>query len=581
MAGDMRGELGQERSPSGRFDFPSLLVVGFALGAMALLMAGGATYDSPTVDEPNHITRGMALWETGDGRLNVAHPPLANLLQAAPAKAGGASLDAPALEGWETWDLGEVVDSAVARDYPGFREALMAGRSVTLVLSLLLGLYLFFWSRERFGVVVARFVVLLYALHPIFLAHGRLVTTDLPITLGTVLTVGELSRYLARPGWGRLLTLGLAFGFACAVKFSGLFLLPPLGIVLAVHALRGSPRFTAPRKGRRLLHAGRDLAIVGLLACLAINASYGFDRSGWTVEEILAHEPQPENWITRNHEGQVLERASFLPYLPSWLPVPLPYSFVFGLFTIQGQNAKGHAGWFMGEKARFGHRLYFPIMGAIKSPLGFLALLGIGFGLVVGRRGRWRSFAGEPLVVFPAFLSLLLLASQIQIGVRHAMPVLSFAILLAGWGAAWAWGKGRGARALVGTLVALIAVETLSAYPRHISHFSWLIGGRAAGHRISMVGEDWAQDLAELGRVARREGIELLHYHPQGKVARAELELYGVETVKVGCDEPWERPGWLAIHASDILVGDGCKAVPEGLEPARVVNHHIRLYRLD
>ena len=40
--------------------------------------------DSPTMDEQNHIARGIALLRTGDPRLSLEHPPLVNTLSALP-----------------------------------------------------------------------------------------------------------------------------------------------------------------------------------------------------------------------------------------------------------------------------------------------------------------------------------------------------------------------------------------------------------------------------------------------------------------------------------------------------------------
>ena len=40
--------------------------------------------DSPTMDEQNHIARGLTFLRTGDPRLSVEHPPLVNTLSALP-----------------------------------------------------------------------------------------------------------------------------------------------------------------------------------------------------------------------------------------------------------------------------------------------------------------------------------------------------------------------------------------------------------------------------------------------------------------------------------------------------------------
>lgn len=554
-------------------------ILPLSLATMVVFMVGGALHDTPTVDEPNHIVRGMALLETGDGRLNIAHPPLANLVQAVPGRILGHSFEVESREGWESWNLDEVIESIIAADYEAFREVLFAGRFSTLVSSLLLGVYLYFLTRERFGIAAARATLVILALHPVFLAHGRLVTTDLAITMGVVLTAGELWRYLTRPGLARLLSLGAALGFACAAKFTGVFLVVPLVFLVVLHAEKGSVRFPQPKRSSRFLHAARDLAIVGVLACLIVNLSYGFDRTGMTVGEILRHEPQPTNWITQNYEGQVLERASLLPALPAWLPVPFPYPYVFGLFTIKAQNEKGHAGWFMGEKAWFGHPLYFPIMGVIKSPIGLLALFLIGIVSFFRGRRRWKELAMDPLVAIPVFFGVVLLNAQIQIGVRHAMPVLVFTVVFAGWAAARAWDGGSWKRAGVVCAIALLAMETMTAHPHHISHFSWLIGGPSVGHEVTIMGEDWGQDVAELARVAQDEGLEPLLYQPYGKSAFPELARRGLRARRLACGERVEGPGWYAIHAAHARRGI-CLSVPSDRRPDRIINHHIWLYRL-
>jgi hypothetical protein len=40
--------------------------------------------DSPTMDEQNHLARGLAFLRTGDPRLSLEHPPLVNSLSAVP-----------------------------------------------------------------------------------------------------------------------------------------------------------------------------------------------------------------------------------------------------------------------------------------------------------------------------------------------------------------------------------------------------------------------------------------------------------------------------------------------------------------
>lgn len=114
----------------------------------------------------------------------------------------------------------------------------------------------FLWARDLFGAAAGYFAAGLYAFSPNLLAHGMLVTTDVPLAVFTVLTL-----YLF---WKRRdLYAGLALGAAMASKFSGAFL-PVLLVALCL-----------ARDGRGAL---KRLLIMGAASLLVIEASYLFSQ---------------------------------------------------------------------------------------------------------------------------------------------------------------------------------------------------------------------------------------------------------------------------------------------------------------
>jgi len=547
-----------------------------ALILMGALLSHAALLESPTIDEPNHVMRGLAFLSTGDARLSVAHPPLGNLAQGVPGYLLDRPIDVESLRGWDNgWNVGSVLQSYFARDYERARTALVGGRLITALLTVLLGVYLYFFSL-RWGRKRALYTVLLYSVFPLFLAHGHLVTTDVPLALASTIAVGEFVRWAESRRWLRFATFSLAVGAAMSIKFSALFLIPALGLCGLVLTLRGGGPLEGLALKTRLLRLGRDLALVTLVAIFVVNASYGFQRTFWSVERTLEH-PEPVNWVTQRYKNEMLEQLSSLPTLPSWLPIPLPYPWVYGLHSISAQNERGHAGWFMGSREPT--PLYFPIMSVVKTPLAVLVLLGAALWLAFRRR-RWPGANAElALWVAPLLLFVLSLFSDIQIGVRHLMPMFPFVLMGAGWALATISIR---LPVVAASIFALAAAEGVLSAPTYLGHFSWAIGGPKVGHRINMVAEDWGQDIRALGEYANEHELEPLYYQPYGRTASRELRRFGVKFQTFSCRTRLTKPAWVAIHGNQVVRWKrDCGPIAQDRIPDAKVNEHIFLYWVD
>src|SRR5262245_56323047 len=93
-----------------------------------------------------------------------------------------------------------------------------------IVLAALGGIVTFLWARDLFGSAAGFVAAALYSFCPNVLAHGMLVTTDVPLAVFTVLTLYLFWKRGANPTWQSDLVTGLALGCAMASKFSGAFL---------------------------------------------------------------------------------------------------------------------------------------------------------------------------------------------------------------------------------------------------------------------------------------------------------------------------------------------------------------------
>src|SRR4029077_12942805 len=108
------------------------------------------------------------------------------------------------------------------------------GRYATIALSLLLALYVLKWSDELYGRSGALLSLSLYVFDPNLLAHGQLVTADLPAALMTTVALYHFWHFLKLGGKRRALFSAATLGLSQLAKYSCVYLYP---IFLAIAAI--------------------------------------------------------------------------------------------------------------------------------------------------------------------------------------------------------------------------------------------------------------------------------------------------------------------------------------------------------
>src|SRR5439155_900614 len=115
---------------------------------------------------------------------------------------------------------------------------LTAARFMIVTLGVVLGVLLFCWAQELFGLFPATIVLALYCLEPNILAHSSLVTTDLGVTCFIFGTVYFLWRTTRKISVGNLVGLTAFFTLAQISKYSALLLGPIVPLLLVIAASR-------------------------------------------------------------------------------------------------------------------------------------------------------------------------------------------------------------------------------------------------------------------------------------------------------------------------------------------------------
>jgi hypothetical protein len=446
-------------------------VAGLLLVAMAFAQIISVRQESETWDEGIHLTAGYLYWKTGDLRFNSEHPPLGKYLNSLPLL----SLDLR-LPGGDASDELEYSRRFLYQNAIDARRILFAGRAITIALTALFGVCLVLWTRRYFGSGVALFALALFAFDPNLIAHGRYVTSDLLVAFTIFLACTIWAEYLVSGRTPWLALSGISVGMATGSKFSALILIP---IFLALYALNW-------RGIRPLLAAGAIAALV--IVILYAPEARAFLPGARILDPSI--EPARHAIHAESLLGRVLLKAS------NWLALGRN-SFFEGLTAVASKNAGGHDAYLLGKQSKTGWWYYFPVVFLVKSPIGLL--LGVilsgwvalrSSGIVSKLRSsiRWQVMILPPVIYFAACI-----ASGINLGVRHLLPVYPFLCVLI---AASLWSGHRIALAVV---TALVMIESCAVFPYYLAFFNAASGGPSQGPRYLVDSNiDWGQDLPRL-----------------------------------------------------------------------------------
>jgi len=461
-----------------------LILAGLAL-ALALQLAGAARQWSITSDEINHLHAGYRYLTCGDFGWNPEHPPLLKMVAALPLLAMPVNDPNPKSCGMAN---AKMIDFHAGHDFifANPESMLLAGRAAASVFVFGLLILVWFAGRQMFGLATAIIASMLLVFEPNILAHGALVTTDVAAAFGFLSAVIALYRYFeTRLGFYLILT-GLATGIALAVKHSSVLLAP------AFLALAVLDPFVVGSAGkdrlRVILKNAAALVGVALIAVGVLWMTYGLRYAGRpNGAQTWANERIPES--------KSLLATQIIPALEKRHLLPEAYLRGFQDILVDPEVIPRPV-FLLGRLYRGGRWYYFPLAALIK----FSAMILI-FGLAGCFALRfWRERRRQLLflVIPPAIFFTASCNSEMNMGIRHILPVLPFLIL---FGAAGVWALL--ARRREGLIVCAIALalhcgSSLHAFPNYIAYSNEFWGGPANTYRyLADSNVDWGQSMKE------------------------------------------------------------------------------------
>jgi hypothetical protein len=195
------------------------------------------------------------------------------------------------------------------------------------------------------------------------------------------------------------------------------------------------------------------------------------------------------------------------------------------------------------------------------------------------------------LLVPPGVYGLVALTTNLNLGIRHVLPIYPFIYIGLGLllvrllHMRWQW-----TRWVIAALAVALAAETLFAWPNYLAFFNVACGGSRGGIRLLADSNlDWGQDLPAIVKWRKQHMDKPLYLSYFGM---AVPEYYGVSYTNVAggsifrpqqhlWELPFDRPGYLVVSATNVqmvYLDDAEFKALKGVKPREVLSGTIYIY---
>jgi hypothetical protein len=517
----------------------SKITVAVILFVSLILMVTVSLQESGTMDELAHIPAGYGYVRYLDYRLNPEHPPLVKMLAGFPLLFLQPNFPTES-SAWQTYINGqwEMGGQFLYESENNADQIIQLSRIGPMILTLILILFVYIWSKELIGPYWALIPTLITALSPTFLAHGHYVTTDIGAALGTLIATYYFVKYLNSRSKKHLVWAGIAFGIAQLMKFSAVLLIPYfLLLALILYKTEAYRDWKQTKKIKIKQYLRRGLSYLGSVAMIFIigylllypfyfltTINYPPTKQASDTEFILGSFAEGPT-----KPGETCKPMRCLAELDIWAadkPLLRPYAeYLLGVLMVMQRSAGGNTAYFMGEVSSTGSHMYFPILYPLKEPLPVLIMvltaLILGFyGVlrsIVKRKTNFANYVGTHTGEFAMLLFVLIyvawsIQSPLNIGVRHLMPIMPFIYILSiSRLKKWIQGNLYKKSIKIGFISVLLIWflgSTALAYPFYLSYFNELVGTKNGWRYATDSNYDWGQDLKRLKTFVEKEKID-------------------------------------------------------------------------
>lgn len=486
--------------------------------------------DAATFDEIAHIPAGYSYLTQHEVRLNPEHPPLIKNLSALPLTFLNLNFDT-SQSFWtgdlpRKWDEGQWAAGRhliwEANNNPD--QIIFWSRVPIVIISLLLGLFIFKWTKEIAGTLAGLLAFALYSFDPNILGHNHYVTTDIGIMAFLVFSFYYFIKFIKKPTWKNTIIGGFFLGLLFLAKFSSIIALPILGLVLIAYPLIKKNRHGEGRIKTWFMYFGKGL--VAFAFSLVIVWIVYFFNTFNTSRDMMAqlidfNAPQADQNIKNVYTRKALHALN-----NTTITRPLA-EYGIGINYVFRRVAGGNGAYFLGEVSSSAFTAYFPTVFLIKETIPLLTLIILTsiftlYQILAKIHLHSRILIKHSLKTFLHWLrhgltqytlfgfiilySYLSITGNLNIGLRHLFPIFPFIYILVSKKVHDFFKKFEGhpllfAKFMLVLLLIWVVLEPTLNYPYYLSYFNQMAGGPKNGYNfVTDSNADWGQDLKRLDK---------------------------------------------------------------------------------
>ena len=567
----------------------SFIIASFSLAFLFSFSLFVSWQESTTMDEQAHIPASYTYVKYLDMRLNPEHPPLLKNLAGIPLLFMDVTFPLDSQEWQEGINQQWVLGNRFLHENNAHLITFLS-RIPIIFISLLLGFFLFFWTKKLAGDIPAIIAIIFYSFNPNVIAHSHYVTTDIGIACAIFISLYFGTRFIKNPSRKNILFFGFVLGIAQLVKFSAFLLYPFFGFLTLLYAFSLVPKYTFSKETffnlwKNIYFYWSRLFFASLLSLIPIWILYTINT--WNMPDTqlltLIETQLPEDGIPRIAKVFVLFIFN-IPILSSLA------EYFLGLAMVFVRVTGGNTYYFLGEVSTTANALYFPTVYLLKETLPILfSLFLLPFltikiffqkyiSLFSKKLSAKNIFSFLSLIIqkkiellsiffFCIFYGYISITGNLNIGFRHLFPIIPLLHLLGALSLGVFYTHYRKFGII---LIPLLLVWTLSiplfSYPSYLSYYNESVGGSKNGYLyVTDSNYDWGQDLRRLKKWVDHYNIQCINNSEEKPcleninfIDTLRIDYFGGSHPLYWFGEaylPWNdskipEPGWYAISAT-------------------------------